>query len=82
VKQVSPELNTASSSSTYLVPPGLSAASLPDIPDQATYIAEATFQEAVKALRGTASPNDGAGEEELIVFWPSLPVEDEDDDEW
>ena len=64
------------------MPPGLTAASLPDIPDQATYIAEATFQEAVKALRAMAPPNDDTGEEEPIVFWPSLPVEDEDDDEW
>ncbi|KAF5321195.1 hypothetical protein D9619_000865 [Psilocybe cf. subviscida] len=89
-RQVTPDVQSAPAPSssttaatnldTYFVPPSLTAASLPDTPDQATYIAEATFQEAVKALRSLAPSNDG-DEEEPVVFWPSLPVE-EDDDEW
>lgn len=73
--------STTPTTDTYLVPPRLTAASLPDIPDKATYIAEAAFQEAVKALRSLAPTGDG-DEEEPVDFWPSLPVEEEDDDEW
>lgn len=72
--------SAAPTANTYLVPPSLPVASLPDFPDQATYVAEATFQEAVKALRSLVPTNDG--DEESVPFWPSLPVEEDDDDEW
>ncbi|KAF4619215.1 hypothetical protein D9613_005473 [Agrocybe pediades] len=72
---------TTPSSGTYIVPAPLSAVPLPDVPDEATLIAEQTFTEASKILRHFKKTNDSSEEE--IPFWPPLPVDDEEEDnEW
>lgn len=66
---------------TYLVPAPLPIASLPDLPDQATLIAEATFRDASKILRKLNSVDED--DEDDMLFWPPLPRDDEEDDtEW
>ncbi|KDR83521.1 hypothetical protein GALMADRAFT_110089 [Galerina marginata CBS 339.88] len=67
---------------TYLVIPPVPIATLPDIPDAATRIAEHTFMEAAKILRTINKPAEESESEDL-VFWPPLPVDEEDEDiEW
>ncbi|KJA30088.1 hypothetical protein HYPSUDRAFT_175261 [Hypholoma sublateritium FD-334 SS-4] len=69
--------------STYLVPAALPIASLPDFPDQATTVAEATFRAAVQILQKLSPPRENEGEEESTPFWPPLPTdEDDEDSEW
>lgn len=73
--------------STYLVPAPLQIRPLPDLPDDATNIAEDTFTEAVKSLRALGIGNSESVDEEEalepIVFWPPLQSDDDDDDsEW
>ena len=72
--------------STYLVPPPLQTRPLPDLPDDATNIAEYTFTEAVKTLRTLGIRNSESGDEqgihEPIVFWPPLPISDDEDSDW
>lgn len=73
--------------STYLVPAPLQTRPLPDLPDDAANIAEDTFTEAVKALRALGIRNSESDDEqgtlEPIIFWPSLPTDDDDEDsEW
>ncbi|KAF8914120.1 GDP dissociation inhibitor-domain-containing protein [Gymnopilus junonius] len=66
---------------TYLVPPPLPTASLPDVGDESALIAETTFLEAVKVLRKIGGHAEEAVDD--IPFWPPLPAdEDNDDDEW
>ena len=81
----SSELSSSSSESaepsTYLVLPPLQIRPLPDLPDDAANIAEYTFTEAVKTLQTLGIRNSESGDEhEPIVFWPPLPVDDEDSD--
>lgn len=64
---------------SYIVPPALSVAPLPDIPDEATVIAENTFKEAVKCLRSKSKPN--CEEDAEVRFWPPIPADDEEDDD-
>jgi Rab proteins geranylgeranyltransferase component A len=72
--------------STYLIPAPLQIKPLPDLPDDATNIAENTFREAVKTLRtlgiGNSESDDKQGIHEPIIFWPPLPTDDDDDSEW
>lgn len=72
--------------STYLVPAALPIASLPDFPDQATTVAEATFRAAKQILRKLNPPReieDEEEEEEPTPFWPPLPADDDEEDtEW
>ncbi|KAF8803723.1 FAD/NAD(P)-binding domain-containing protein [Phlegmacium glaucopus] len=90
VSTISSELSSSSESvepSTYLVPAPLQIRPLPDLADDATYIAENAFTEAVKALRTLGIRNSGSVDEqgilEPIVFWPPLPADDDDEDsEW
>jgi hypothetical protein len=72
----------STSSATYLVPAPLPIASLPDLPDQATLIAEATFRDASNTLRKLNSVDED--DEDDIVFWPPLPRDEEEDEdtEW
>ena len=71
---------------TYLVPPPLQIRPLPDLPDDATNNAESTFTEAVKTLRTLGIRGSESGDEqgihEPIVFWPPLPVDDDEDSDW
>jgi len=62
---------------TYLIPPPIPFASLPDLADFATNIAERTFMESIRVLR-----TFGKLDEEDIVFWPPLPMDEDDDPEW
>jgi hypothetical protein len=72
--------------STYLVPPALQIRPLPDLPDDAANIAECTFTEAVKILQTLGIRNSESGDEqgihEPIVFWPPLPIDDDEDSDW
>ena len=72
--------------STYLVPPPIHIRPLPDLPDDATNIAEYTFTEAVKTLRAldirSSESGDEQGPHEPIVFWPPLPIDDDEDSDW
>jgi hypothetical protein len=72
--------------STYIVPPPLQIRPLPDLPDDATNIAEYTFTEAVKTLQTLGIHNSESGDEqeihEPIVFWPPLPIDDDEDSDW
>lgn len=71
---------------TYLIPAPLQIKPLPDLPDDATNIAENTYREAVKTLRilgiGNPESDDKQGTHEPIIFWPPLPTDDDDDSEW
>jgi Rab proteins geranylgeranyltransferase component A len=71
---------------TYLVPPPLQIRPLPDLPDDATNIAEYTFTEAVKTLRTlgirSSESGDEQGTDEPIVFWPPLPIDEDEDSDW
>jgi hypothetical protein len=71
---------------TYLVPPPLQIRPLPDLPDDATNIAEYTFTETVKTLRSLGIRNSESGDEqgihEPIVFWPPLPIDEDEDSDW
>jgi len=71
-------LGTASE--TYLIPAPLSVVPLPDVPDEATLIAEQTFTEASKILRRLSKTKEDNDAE--ILFWPPLPVDEEEDNEW
>ncbi|KAF9483980.1 FAD/NAD(P)-binding domain-containing protein [Pholiota conissans] len=77
-----PTEGSSCSFSTYLIPAVLPIASLPNFPDQATLIAEATFKEAIKTLRKLNSVDEAI--ESPAVFWPPLPRDeaDDDDNEW
>jgi hypothetical protein len=81
-----PSSSESAEPSTYLVPPPLQIRPLPDLPDDATIIAEYTFTEAVKTLRTLGIRNSESGNEqgihEPIVFWPPLPIDDDEDSDW
>jgi Rab proteins geranylgeranyltransferase component A len=85
-----PEPSSTSESaepSTYLVPPPLQIRPLPDLPDDATNNAEYTFIEAVKTLQilgvvRNSESGDEQGTHEPIVFWPPLPIDDDEDSDW
>ena len=81
-----PSSSESAEPSTYLVPPPLQIRPLPDLPDDATNNAEYTFTEAVKTLQTLGIRNSESGDEqglhEPIVFWPPLPIEDDDDSDW
>jgi len=62
---------------TYLIPPPLPLAALPELADVAANTAERAFMEAMKILH-LIKKSDEEGE---IVFWPPLP-RDEEDVEW
>ena len=72
--------------STYLVPPPLQIRPFPDLPDDATNNAESTFTEAVKTLQALGIRKSESGDEqgihEPIVFWPPLPIDDDEDSDW
>ena len=72
--------------STYLVLPPLQISPLPDLSDNATNVAEHTFTETVKTLRTLGIRNSESGDEqeinEPIVFWPPLPIDDDEDSDW
>jgi hypothetical protein len=62
---------------SYIVPPPLPFAPLPDLADLAVNIAERTFMEAVKALQTVRKLDD-----EDVVFWPPLQRDEDEDAEW
>ena len=68
---------------TYIVPPPLQIRPLPDLPDDATNIAEHTFTEAVKTLQTLGIHNSRSSDEhDPIVFWPALPIDEDEDSDW
>lgn len=81
-----PSSSESAEPSTYLVPPPLQIRPLPDLPDDATNIAEYTYTEAVKTLQKLGIRNSESGDEqgidEPIVFWPPLPIDDDEDSDW
>ncbi|KAH9482877.1 Rab proteins geranylgeranyltransferase component A [Psilocybe cubensis] len=73
-----PGTSSPNTDPSCIIPPTLPMVPLPDIPDEATTIAENTFKEAVKYLRSRRKSGDA--EESEIAFWPPIPVEDEEED--
>jgi len=69
----------SSEASPYLVMPTPPFSLFPDLPDDATRCAEATYQVAVRRLR--ALDGRPVQEDEEIDFWPPLPFEENSDDE-
>lgn len=75
---------SSAESSTYLVLAPLKISPLPDLPDDATNIAENAFAKAVKTLRTLGIRNSESADEqgilEPMICWPPLPADDDDED--
>jgi hypothetical protein len=74
-----PGSQAAQDTPRYIIAPPLTYSAFPDIPDAATYSAEATFQQAIRSLR--ALKGDPVRDDEDIDFWPPMAVEEENSDD-
>ena len=74
-----PGSHAAQDTPRYIVTPPLVYSTFPDLPDAATYSAEATFQQAVRSLR--VLKGDPVRDAAALDFWPPMAAEEENSDD-